>query len=253
MGNKNAHFKDLKVDQHLLKARKKGSRASSENHGVELSGFIAAFADSSKESIVLFNSLYIAFLAYNIPLYTANFLLLTFFIGWFFWKIGRSALLGWSRLERLHKLIKDEQWEIEHHRDQEREELTEMYRQKGLTGSLLTQVIETLMADDNRLLRVMLEEELGLSLESYEHPLKQSIGSGLGVLFACAIGIIGIISGKFYILMGLSAIAICALSAFFSKKEGNDPIKFTCWSVAVSILAVTTIYLISNWTTRVIF
>ena len=32
------------------------------------------------------------------------------------------------------------------------------------------------MADGDRLLRVMLEEELGFSLEVYDHPLKQALG-----------------------------------------------------------------------------
>ncbi len=38
------------------------------------------------------------------------------------------------------------------------------------------------MADDNRLLRVMLEEELGLTLEAYEHPLKQAFGALLRIV-----------------------------------------------------------------------
>ena len=66
-----------------------------------------------------------------------------------------------------------------------------MYEQKGLSGDLLDQVIEVLMADDNRLLRVMLEEELGLTLESYEHPLKQAAGAGLGVLSAFLGAVLG--------------------------------------------------------------
>ena len=111
--------------------------------------------------ICVFDFLRFVFKSYRVSLFS---------IGWLFWKLGRSSLLGWARLERLHRLIQQEQWEIEHHRAQEKEELTAMYHQKGLTGKLLEQVIEVLMADDNRLLRVMLEEELGLTLETYEHP-----------------------------------------------------------------------------------
>ena len=58
----------------------------------------------------------------------------------------------------------EERFEIAHHRGQEKEELTELYALKGFKGELLDQVINVLMADDNRLLSVMLEEELGLEL-----------------------------------------------------------------------------------------
>ena len=55
------------------------------------------------------------------------------------------------------------------------------------SGKLLDEVIDVLMADDNRLLQVMLEEELGLSLETYEHPLKQAAGAFFGVIGAATL------------------------------------------------------------------
>jgi hypothetical protein len=114
------------------------------------------------------------FFSFSTPL----FLMLSLFsFGWAVWKTGRSALLGWGRMERLHRLIEEERWEIQHHRAQERRELGEMYRAKGFDGKLLEEVLDVLMSDDNRLLKVMLEEELGLTLEAYEHPLRQAIGA----------------------------------------------------------------------------
>ena len=89
-------------------------------------------------------------------------------------------MLGWSRLERLHRVIEEERWEIEHHRPQEREELRALYAAKGLRENSSMRSIEVLMADDNRLFQVMLEEELGLTLEAYEHPLKQAFGAFFG-------------------------------------------------------------------------
>ncbi len=92
--------------------------------------------------------------------------------------MGRSAWLGWSRLERLHRILAQEKWEIEHNREQEREELGVLYAAKGFEGKLLEDVLDVLMADGDRLLKVMVEEELGLTLESQVHPLKQGLGAG---------------------------------------------------------------------------
>ena len=96
------------------------------------------------------------------------------------WKTARSALLGWARVERFHRVIEEERWEIEHHRAARKARAYRNVPGKGLTGKFLEEVIDVLMADDNRLLRVMLEEELGITLEAYEHPLKQAAGAFCG-------------------------------------------------------------------------
>ena len=72
---------------------------------------------------------------------------------------------GLGRLERLHRVIEEERWEIEHHRQEEREELAALYQAKGLTGKLLDDVVATLMADDNRLLQSCSKRRWGLLLK----------------------------------------------------------------------------------------
>src|SRR5262249_44443752 len=119
--------------------------------------------------------------------------LLIFSGAWLIWKTGRSAWLGWSRIERLHRIVAQEKWEIEHHRQQEREELGALYAAKGFEGKLLEDVLDVLMADNDRLLRVMVEEELGLSLHSQEHPLKQATGAFLGVLAGSILTLLGLL------------------------------------------------------------
>ena len=181
------HFEGKSVPQHIKDARLKGAQASAEIHGTEISGHKAAFADSLRDSALAM--VLIAEVAFTLlPESQAVLFLLLFLGGWTLWKTCRSALLGWARLERLHRLIEEERWEIQHHRPQEREELMELYQVKGFEGELLTQVLDVLMSDDNRLLQVMLTEELGLSLETYEHPLKQASGAFLGSLTVVAIG-----------------------------------------------------------------
>ncbi|MCB1107289.1 MAG: VIT1/CCC1 transporter family protein [Chlamydiia bacterium] len=247
------HFEGKDVVEHLKAAREKGARATSETHGTEAPGYISAGADSAKETAIILLGMWVLFHPFGIPPSKALLILGFFSLGWLFWKIGRSSLLGWSRLERLHRLIEQERWEIEHHRLQEKEELVAMYRQKGLTGKLLDQVIEVLMADDNRLLRVMLEEELGLTLESYEHPLKQAMGAGIGVILSTLAGALGFFIGGF--LGGATTLVlIFSLATLLaSRMEGNQLIKSLVWNLATLVLAVGSMHFIAKWIDHVLF
>ena len=196
-------------------------------------GHYSAAADAAKETAVIFCLLQ----------FQSHLFLLVFAIGWLIWKVGRSAILGWARLERFHRLIEEERWEIEHHRPQEKEELRALYAAKGFSGKLLDEAIEVLMADDNRLLQVMLEEELGLTLESYEHPLKQAAGAFLGVVGAAFILSLGIF---FLPSWGptLCAGVVIALSAGSSAQlQKNRPLPAIIWNLAVAALAIAVAYL----------
>ena len=145
-------------------------------------------------------------------------------------------------MERLHRLIEEERWEIQHHRAQEKEELTQMYAAKGLKGKLLEETVEVLMADDNRLLQLMLEEELGLTLEAYEHPLKQALGAFLGALGAgilCILGLQLFPLGGVPIATLLILIASCFLSA---KLERNRVRNLVIWNLATASLSYGALY-----------
>ena len=92
----------------------------------------------------LLGMLWIIFSAFTLPFYHCLALLTVFASATLLLKCGRSAILGWSRLSRLHRLIEEERWEIEHHRPQEKEELIALYKAKGFSGDLLDEVIERL-------------------------------------------------------------------------------------------------------------
>lgn len=253
MEKEHQHFEGKDAAEHLKAARAKGAKATSELHGTEMPGYLSAGADSLKETSILLVGIWILLVHFNLPETKALWILGLFSIGWLFWKVGRSSLLGWARLERLHRLIQQEQWEIEHHRAQEKEELTAMYAQKGLSGKLLEQVVEVLMADDNRLLRVMLEEELGLTLETYEHPLKQAAGAAVGVIIAMVGMIIGFFIFGFLGITILLGLLFAGATLLASKKEGNELIKSLVWNLAVAVLATTSIYLIAEWMSHAFF
>lgn len=222
------HFKGKVPLQHVIDARKKGQIASSEIHGAELAGHVSAAADAAKETAILLMLLW--------NLHISSWMIVL--AAWLVWKVGRSAILGYARLERLHRLTEEERWEIEHHREQEKEELAALYKAKGFSGKLLEEVLDVLMADDNRLLQVMLEEELGLSLESYEHPLKQAAGAALGV-----IGSALILSFGFWMLPWwgsyLAAGVTIALSAGTTAQlQKNRSMPAIVWNLALGFVAI---------------
>lgn len=222
--------------------------AAAEIHGTEMPGHLAGGADAAKETALAALVLWV--IANHLFPSSTTALLILFFSGWFIWKCGRSALLGWARMERLHRVIEEERWEIEHHRAQEKQELTELYETKGFTGKLLNDVVDVLMADDNRLLRVMLEEELGLTLEAYEHPLKQSAGAGIGVLSSAALLLFGYWACPVYGLPIATALVLITAATIAAKLERNQPVYAIIWNLAIATLTGGSVHFIAQLITH---
>lgn len=234
------HFKGKDALQHVIDARLKGKTASAEIHGTELPGHVSAAADAAKETAL------ILLILWTLLGSGAHWLMLVFISGWLVWKVGRSAILGWSRLERLHRVIEEERYEIEHHRPQEKEELRALYAAKGFSGKLLDEAIEVLMADDNRLLQVMLEEELGLNLESHEHPLKQASGALLGVLGSALVMSFGLFALPNWGAAACAAVIIALSAGTTAQLEKNRPLPAIIWNLAIAVLAAGTSYFLAQ-------
>lgn len=237
---KSSHFKGKEALEHVFEARKKGHFATSEIHGEEIPGHYSAAADAAKETAIL--SLFLGTLFHIARVDAWMPFLIVFLIGYLFWKTGRSALLGYARLERLHRLIEEERWEIEHHRAQEKEELTALYAAKGFSGKLLDEVISVLMADNNRLLQVMLEEELGLNLHSYEHPFKQALGACVGVIGSALILSFGFFFFPFWGSYLAATLVIVLAAGTTAQLEKNAIFPSIIWNVTTAVLSFAAVY-----------
>lgn len=90
-----------------------------------------------------------------------------------------------------HKAI--EYWEVENLPEKEREEIREIFREKGFTGKLLEEVVETITADKDRWVDVMMKEELGL-IEETKSPFK------IGLITFISFLILGFIPLLVYVL-----------------------------------------------------
>lgn len=230
------HFNGKEAIEHVIEAQAKGLLAGAEQHGMEIPGHISAGADAARETVILLLTIWL--ILSQTPL---SFLLIFKILGicatsWMIWKMGRSAWLAWSRLERMHRIVEQERWEIQHHRKQERSELKELYRAKGFEGQLLEDVIDVFMADEDRLLKVMVEEELCLSLGAHEHPLKQALGAFLGTLIS-SLSILFFFyyfpNGGFWVGGTLSLTLAIAIDA---RYEGNRVIPALVWNFGLLAL-----------------
>ncbi len=246
---KPTHFEGKEAIGHVAEAQAKGLISSTEIHGAEIPGHISAGADSARETAIALLVIWLILSQTQTSFFASLEILVIFSFGWAVWKAGRSAWLAWSRLERMHRVVEQERWEIQHHRKQEREELTELYRAKGFEGKLLEDAIEVLMADDERLLKVMVEEELCLNLGTYEHPLKQALGAFIGVLGAsCA----SLLCYWAYPAQGIwigsvaSLVFASALSAYY---EGNRIIPAICWNLGLGAMTSGTAYFLFDYVT----
>jgi vacuolar iron transporter family protein len=216
----NKHIKEKSVVEHLAKARQKGYTASLELHNYGFSSKLFSFIDSLRDGILLFALLSL----------TVHKALWPVAIGFTLWKGLKTSLQGFMRLERLHSLIREEKYEIEHHRDEEKQELMAIYEAKGFKGPILEEVVATLMADDNRLLQVMLEEEMGVSFEVLDHPVVSGAMSALGTL--CAFFVIISLSFNPYGMIAGSFLIILLGVIYESKKQKISIFNNLVWSIA---------------------
>lgn len=243
----NNHFKGKDAIEHVAEKQAQGIIDSVEIHGHEIPGPVIAATDAMRDTAILLSFLWLFLKHFALGIEATFIYLAIISIAWLIWRTGRSAWIGWSRLERLHRVLEQEKWEIEHNRAQEREELTALYAAKGLTGQLLTDVIDVFMADGDRLLRVMVEEELGLSLHSTEHPLKQGLGAAMGTFFAAVICIAGILLWPAYgILIGACTIIITA-GAIAAQQSQNRITNAIIWNLGLGVLSIGTAYFLLDF------
>lgn len=239
-----SHFDGKEAIEHVIQAQAEGIISSSEIHGTEIPGNLSAGSDAARETALFLSLIWLLLLSIplSLPTQKISIFLGTVSLGLLFWKTGRSAWLAWFRLERLHRILEQERWEIEHHRQQEREELGALYAAKGFEGKLLEDVLDVLMADNDRLLKIMVEEELGLSLAVYQHPLKQALGAAIGVIISTLTCIISfMLWPKFGLILGAAIITSCsaALSAYLAQ---NKIIPAIVWNLSIAVLAFSSVY-----------
>lgn len=104
-----------------------------------------------------------------------------------------SYLSNKSELENYQKNKTQEYWEVNHLPEVERQEVREIYQEKGFSGELLEQVVNTITSDKDRWVDIMMKEELGM-VEGSKSPV------AMGAITYLSFVVMGIIPLISYVL-----------------------------------------------------
>ena len=103
-----------------------------------------------------------------------------------------------ARNEYVEMKRKQEEWEIDHLEEQEKDEIRDIYRKKGFKDELLEEVVRTITSRRKVWVDTLMKEELGL-MEDKKRPLDSSISTFIGFNL---VGLIPLIPFMLYILIG---------------------------------------------------
>lgn len=125
--------------------------------------------------------------------------------------------------------IAKEMWELEHTPEHELDELTAIYKGKGLTQELARAVAIQLTKEDA--LKVHMAEELGISQLTLARPLQASVSSALSFSVGAAIPLIAVsvasASQRITTTVLVALLTLVALGLASSKAGGAQPLKPT--------------------------
>jgi VIT1/CCC1 family predicted Fe2+/Mn2+ transporter len=106
-----------------------------------------------------------------------------------------------ARNEFIQMKRKQEEWEIDNLAEQERDEIRDIYREKGFKDELLEEVVRVITSRRKVWVDTMMKEELGL-IEDEKSPLNSSISTFIGFN---VIGLIPLIPFMIFLVIGLEA------------------------------------------------
>lgn len=146
-----------------------------------------------------------------------------------------------SELER-------EKMHIEKIPDHEREEIREMFAQRGFKGQELESIVEKITSNKEVWLQIMMAEELKLVPQDKDGPTKSAIIVGFSSLLGSIIPLIPYffieIGSAVFWSLGVSGSFLFAIGAYKAKLTIGSPWKSGLEMVLIGILAAVTGYII---------
>ena len=104
-----------------------------------------------------------------------------------------------ARNEFVEMKRKQEEWEIENLEEQERDEIREIYKEKGFKDELLEDVVRIITSKRKVWIDTMMKEELGL-IEDEKNPLDSSVSTFIGFNL---VGLIPLIPFMVFMIIGI--------------------------------------------------
>ena len=123
-----------------------------------------------------------------------------------------------ARNEFVEMKRKQEEWEIENLEDQERDEIRDIYKEKGFKDKLLEDVVRIITSRRKVWIDTMMKEELGL-IEDGKNPMHSSVSTFVGFNL---VGLIPLIPFMIFMIIGIEVNSeafvystVSVLAAFF--------------------------------------
>ncbi len=155
-----------------------------------------------------------------------------------------------SQIEYFRGEMRRESYEVDNFPEVERQEIRDIYKSKGFTGEILEKVISHITSDKKRWVEIMMQEELGLSLDLTVSPLKSAVATGGAYAFGALMPILP------YLFMspatGLIASAVLTLSVLFGVGAaktivtGKSPWRSGLESISIGGLAAAATFLVGK-------
>lgn len=160
-------------------------------------------------------------------------------------------LAGKTEADHYKNELKREYYEINYHRDKEREEVMEVLAEYGVSTPVQKMVVDEMEKDEDKWVNFMMRFELGLEKPDEKRATKSALNIGLAYIVGGIIPLLGYVFTDLPEdgLMISSIITIaCLLSfGFFkSKMTGQPPVSGALKTTAIGIVAAAAAYLIAR-------
>ncbi|MHC4698012.1 MAG: VIT1/CCC1 transporter family protein [Planctomycetota bacterium] len=161
---------------------------------------------------------------------------------------GRSTYL---QVQYYEAELDRERTEIRETFKHECEEVRALYAAKGFREPLLGQIVDTLTSDEDRLLKVMMEEELGLSMQHINHPLLVGLwnfaaAAAAGIALALPVVWLDAAAARVWMPAG-GAVLLAALSIVTAKVTRRNVIEIFATGVIMAAITGGTVYMLAKW------
>lgn len=241
---------DADAADHVVEARHRARQVlSGESHLGAVDDWRRALG-SARDALILVWLTWVALHGFGDPPFT-GYMLIAFAIGLALITGISTARATQTQVQYYAAELERERTEIREHFEDEQEEVRALYAAKGFREPLLTQVVNVLCADDDRLLKVMMEEELGLALHHVNHPILVGawnfVASALaGLALAVPVALGDPLFAHWWMPMAGSA-ALVLLSIVSWKATGRSFLEFFVVGAFMALVTGGVVYFLAQW------
>ncbi|MEK6815995.1 MAG: VIT1/CCC1 transporter family protein [Nanoarchaeota archaeon] len=115
-----------------------------------------------------------------------------------------------------HSKLKEEKHESVHHVDEAKDEIRSIYLKKGFKGTLLNRIVQKITSDRKVMVDTMMKEELNLSLEGFESPLRNAAIIGFAAIVGSLIPLVPFFFVDNIMVAVIAAVMLSTVSLFLT-------------------------------------